>query len=267
MDSYMSGAGLIATSAALAVFGLLAVRRRIDARTLVSCHEVGGYLLSVVGTLYAVLLGLIVVDAMNTFQEAHQTTVQEANALGDIVLLARHMPEPDRTRLVRLTSEYAGLVVGPERAAMDHGQYSPEARRAVLALIDTIMKAEPRDDAAKSLHDQQVGTALQLWNSRRARIAVAARGIPALEWVALVVGGVITVFFTYFFAIENLRVQALMTATVAVLISLNIYLVLMFGYPLSGDLRIDLSCFQQHCEIFEPGPGPGSGSGPAPLAR
>jgi hypothetical protein len=50
--------------------------------------------------------------------------------------------------------------------------------------------------------------------------------------------------FTYAFTIERIRIQIAMTAMVAVVISLNLYLVLMFGHPYSGDLRIDPEGFR-----------------------
>jgi hypothetical protein len=254
MDSYLAGLLLIAGCTLVAVLGLVAVRRRIDAKTLAACHEVGGYLLSVVGTLYAVLLGLIVVDAMGLFQEAHTTTEQEANALADIVLLSERMPAPQRARIARLATAYADLVAGPEWAAMDHGRYLPEARRAARALIDAVFAFEPTTQAQSTLHDAQVEAALQLWNNRRLRTQLAARSVPGLKWTVLITGGLITIVFTYFFAVEHLRVQLLMTALVTASIALNLFLVGMFGHPFSGDLRVDPSCYKVVQELAVPLP-------------
>ena len=261
VDTYMTGFVLVMASAGVAVLGMLAVRRRIEPRVLVACHEVGGYLLSVTGTLYAVLLGLIVVDAMSTFQEAHQTIVQESNALADIVLLARGTPGAQHEELVRLAVEYVELVTGPEWSAMDRGHVSHEARGTALRLIEIVKRTEPRTESEKSIHDAQVGAALQFWNSRRARSILAAQRIPPLKWFVLIVGGVITVIFTYFFVIEHPKIQAAMTALVAVSISLNIFLVVMFGYPFSGELRVDPACFRVIRELAE---DPRLGTDPGP---
>ena len=260
LDSYMAGVGLVAACAIVSVLGLLAVRRRFEPDVLKACHEVGGYLLSVVGTLYSLILGLIVVDAMSTFQQTQEKVVDEANALADIAIIARRLPEPDRSRIRGLTLRYAGLVVDAERMTMDTGRHLPEAQATALELVDAVLGVEPRSGGQANLQQAQADAALRFWNSRRERISIAQRGIPALKWLLLIVGGAMTVFFTYFFAIENLRVQAVMTAIVAILISANIYLVLMFGYPLSGDLHVDLSFFQDHIKIFGEGRMTGLGS-------
>src|SRR5690348_6859122 len=96
IDSYVSGFVLVAGCAALSIVGLLAVRRTVHARALISSHDVGGYLLSIVGTLYAVILGLVVFDSMGKFQQASQTTELEANSLIDVILLADHLPRERR---------------------------------------------------------------------------------------------------------------------------------------------------------------------------
>ena len=48
---------------------------------------------------------------------------------------------------------------------------------------------------------------------------------------------------TYFRVLDDLRIQVALTAMVAVLIALNIFLILMFGYPFSGDLRVGPDSF------------------------
>jgi hypothetical protein len=101
-DSYVAiGSILIFSVSLLSVLGLLVVRKYFDLDKLRSCHEVGGYLLSVVGTMYAVLLGLIVVDAMTKFQAAREIVEQEANSLADVFLLAESLP-PEKCRKIRV---------------------------------------------------------------------------------------------------------------------------------------------------------------------
>src|SRR4051812_12825041 len=110
LDSYLSGAFLVVGSTILSVVGLLVVRRLLHSKNLISSHDVGGYLLSVVGTMYAVILGLIVVDAMGKFQEARQTTDRESNALADIILLSNQLPPEERIRVQTLTLAYIDRV-------------------------------------------------------------------------------------------------------------------------------------------------------------
>ena len=101
MDTYAAGTGMIASSAVAAVAGLILLRRLGYFRNLVISHEASGQYLSIVGTLYAVLLGLIVVDAMERFQHATTLVGQESNALAELIYLAGRMPGPIKADIHR----------------------------------------------------------------------------------------------------------------------------------------------------------------------
>jgi hypothetical protein len=243
IDSYASGALLVATANAAALIGLLATRRPLRRLGMISHHEVGGFLLSVVGTMYAVILGLIVVDALAKFQSGRQTTEAEANALANIVLLADHLPPAERDRIRSLAVSYAHLVIDEEWPLLDAGGFSGEARSVALRLIDALAGLEPRSDREQALYERAIEASEGLWDNRRMRIVAASHGIPRLEWFVLISGGMITVAFTYFFRVDHLRIQAAMTSLVATIIALNLYLVLMFGYPFSGDVKVGCDSF------------------------
>ena len=58
-----------------------AFRKLIGPERLTACHEVGGYYFSVVGTFYAVLVGLIIFDAQARFDDAKTDVESESSAL------------------------------------------------------------------------------------------------------------------------------------------------------------------------------------------
>jgi hypothetical protein len=244
LDSYLSGFFLIGASTLVSIIGLLVVRRLLHSKNLISSHDVGGYLLSVVGTMYAVILGLIVVDAMGKFQEARQTTERESNALADLILLSNQLPPEQRTRVQTLALAYIDRVLEDEWPILDYGRFAPSARHAAIDLINCVSGFDPKTNKEQEIYAAEVEALCEFWNCRRTRINTAAHGLPALEWFVLIVGGVITISFTYFFKLEHLQIQIIMTVMVASMIALCLYLVLMFGYPYSGELKVDPSNFR-----------------------
>jgi len=79
---------LIALVVAIAVGGLFLARKAFDLEHLKETHEVGGVLFSAIGTLYAVLLGLIVVDAMSKFTVTRDIVQNEANNVANVYILS-----------------------------------------------------------------------------------------------------------------------------------------------------------------------------------
>src|SRR6516164_8312999 len=93
MNGYMFGFLVVSITACLSVLGMLLVRRRVPFNELSSYHEVAGYLLSVVGTLYAVLLGFVVVDAMQHMQDVRGLVSMEASGLANVFLCSEGLPD------------------------------------------------------------------------------------------------------------------------------------------------------------------------------
>ncbi len=261
IDSYLSGFLLVTASGGLSILGLLTVRRMLRSKDLISCHDVGGYLLSVVGTMYAVILGLIVVDSMSKFQQARTTTEQESNALADLILLSNQLPRQERQEIQTLALEYVRRVVDDEWPMLDRGEHSMEARRAAVLLIDAVCRFDPTTEREKAIYQAELTAACQLWDCRRIRTVTARHGVPPLEWFVLLAGAVVTVTFTYFFKMEHLKIQVIMTVMVSTIIALNLFLVLMFGYPFSGDVKIGSDCFNVAQSIIEHR----TGRAPAPV--
>jgi hypothetical protein len=251
LNSYAACCLLVLGSGLIAVVGLLLARKTVNFEKLRSSHDVGGYLLAVAGTLYSVLLGLVVVDAMQNHHHAREITERETYNLADVFLLAQRLPEPKRTEIRKLCSSYTQSVIDTEWPLMSSATYCPIAEAKAIDLMELLMDFAPRGENEKDLYPQMVQEASQFWQNRQSRLNIAEKGIPTAEWVVLIAGALIVIFFTYLFGLENFRLQVIMTALVAILISLNLVLLLLFAYPFSGDLSIQSDAFNTVKGIFE----------------
>jgi hypothetical protein len=234
---------------ALATVALM--RWLLPTRILLGAHSVTGNVLSIVGTLYAVLLGLIVVDAMVHFEQAMEGAQQESNCLADIFLLADRLPEPQRSRVRDLCRTYADEVAEGEWPRMAEGRMSVEARRTALALAKALDDFEPVTEAQKTVFPLILEQTRQLWDERRDRANATQYGIPAVEWFALLVGAAVMVIFVGLFSVEHAGLQYLLTTLAALVIGLNLYLVWLFAYPFAGDLTVSNRPFLLDIGIFE----------------
>ena len=250
-DTILGGTMLVLAATGLSIAGLLVARKVFDLQKLRESHEVGGYLLSVVGTLYAVLLGLIVVDAMAKFQNARLVTEEEANNLADVFVLAASLPKDLCNHVRKDCIQYADQVIKSEWPKMDKGEVDIEARRIIVHMNVELSTFEPQTENQKAIYPLLLSAVSDVWHTRRERTNFAIHGPPVVEWVSLAIGSIITVFFTYFFNSAHLKIQIVMTSMVALLISLNLYLFLLFSYPFSGDVCVGPEPFEVDKMIFE----------------
>lgn len=231
---------------------LVALTRRLFSReTLRQGQELTGNHLSVVGTLYAVLLGLIVVDALVRFQRAIDVVQDESNALADIFLLADRLPETDRLRVQECCKTYARLVVDDEWPLMATGHVSMAARKSAFSLARSLQDFEPVTEAQKVVYPLLLDQIRALWDCRRERVGTAEYGIPAVEWFVLILGAAVTVLCAGLFRSQSVSLQRFLTTLAALLIGLNLYLVALFGYPFAGELTVSSRPFVVDIMMFE----------------
>ncbi len=238
MSSILLGVILLGGGTALSVFGLVLVRRFFKVDELQAHHEVAGYMLSILGTLYAVVLGFVVVSASNDVADAKHNIGSEVNAILDINRMADGFPKDRREKISQALTNYCDAVVNEEWQGMDSFIISPKTVQAGSALWTAIKNTQPVSPKEQALYGTLLENYTKMVDARRMRLVTAHGGIPLPLWVVLVVGAITTIGFTYFFGVEKFGYQVVMTSLVTITLLLNLYLVIVNSHPFSGEFRI-----------------------------
>jgi ABC-type branched-subunit amino acid transport system permease subunit len=90
-----------------------------------------------------------------------------------------------------------------------------------------------------------------LADNHRMRLEALHNGLPVVLWMVLVIGGIATIVFTYFFSAHRLQIQLIMVSMVSLVICLNIFLLASYDDPFSGDVRIAPSAFEADIQTFK----------------
>jgi hypothetical protein len=238
LDYYHVGVPAIFISIAAILYGQSVLKRYLGAETIEKCHEVGSYYLSIIGTFYAVLLGLIVVDAMTKFKGAQLSVDHEVSSLIRIYSSAERFPER-RYRLESDVKNYVDEVIKVEFPMMEsQGLADGKARDLALQIMQTVKSIEPVTENQKAVFPILLTEVADLLTTRWERTRGPNLGEPAVEWVILIIGGLLTIILTFFFTIESHGIHMFMRAGVALTILMSLYLTFLFGSPFSGDLKI-----------------------------
>jgi hypothetical protein len=149
---------------------------------------------------------------------------------------------------------------------MERAEMNRDARRTALALAQSLNDFEPQTEAHKAVYPFMLEKISELWDMRRNRGGTALYGIPVVEWVSLILGAVVTIFFAGLFSVGNARLQMVVTTLTALVIGLNLYLVCLFGYPFAGELSVSSRPFDVDIEVFrgmyDASPAPEAAPGP-----
>ena len=238
------GVLVVLAAVLVAVGGLMLVERFVSSSLRQEHNDVAGFIYAVVGIVYAVLLALVVIAAWEEHEAAKDTAHSEANELAEIFWLAQRLPEPEGPRLQELARSYARVVVDEEWPLVEReGRASPRAWDLLDEMRLAVQNLEVSTQADQVLYAQGLERVHDLADARRARLVETDESIPAILWVVLVVGGVVTVGFTYLFGMENTWAHRLMVAALAGIIALVLFTIGVLEFPFSGGARIGPEAF------------------------
>jgi Protein of unknown function (DUF4239) len=238
MGTWFYSIFVVAGSVLASIGGLLLVRKIISADILRQHHELAGNILAVVGTLNAVLLGLVILEAQSRFQQARTNEAAESSAIADIRLYAEYLPEPTRSAVDRHVSKYVTLVREKEWDLPPAEQPNKEAVHEFHCLWNLVCAFKPATAKEQNLQTSMLASLTQSFDLRRFRVTSGRHGLPQILWAVLIICSVTTVVFTYFFAGEKIWVQALMVALLSITLAMGILVVSILGNPYVGDWKI-----------------------------
>jgi hypothetical protein len=215
-------------------------------------NDVAGFIFAVVGVMYAVLLGFVVVALWQNEDSARQTTFQEADALANVYWISREMPAPLGPRIERETLAYARSVTDDEWPLMAHHRSSPQDTSLVYAIRSDVMSFTPADSRQQVLYDHAVSHVESLASERRLRLNEVKDEVPGLLWVALIGGGVITVGFAYLFGLRSTIAHLLMLCSLTALVAVSLLVVKEMDYPYSGVAHVQPTAFEVFLQRLPP---------------
>jgi hypothetical protein len=229
----------------VAVAGLVLVQRLVPPERREGQNDVAGFIYSVLGVAYAVLLAFVVIAVWQDYETAQTNLESEAHELAGVYFLASELPEPDRTRVQELVRTYARVVVDEEWPMMEQGQTSPRAGSLLNQLRLQLLGFDPHTAGEQVLYDRGLTQLHDATDARRSRQLEVREGIPELLWVVLVGGGVVTVSFTYLFGLKSNLAHALMVAALTLVICGILFTIGEFDYPFSGVVEIRPDAFKE----------------------
>lgn len=232
------GVLIVVFSVLCALAGLRLVRRRVPAEILEKSHDVAGFIIAVVGTIYAVLLAFMVIVVWEQFEDARTIAAREANYLGDVDYMARGFPlEISRPIHLGLIA-YGQAVVRQEWTRMTSKGADPGARGALFNVWRVCHRISPSNPRETVLYQTLISRLADLNDSRRLRLHAAQASLPGIMWILLIGGGIITISFTYFFAVRTTAIQSLMTVSLTTLIAFILFLIYAIDRPFVGCVTV-----------------------------
>lgn len=244
---------------AFSLAGLFLVRRRVSGERLQEQHDVAAASFAVIGGLYGIVLAFVLVSSWERFETAREKAEAEANALADLYRHAHGMGEPYRSALTDKVIAYAHSVIEEEWPSMSHGEMNEHTQEIYESVWATVL-AEPANDSKEAAIFQNTLSKLDDFSdARRDRMLYTRVTMPEIVWGFLLVSGVVTIAFSYFFGSKYFAAQLIMTAALAGTIGAALFLIQEMQTPFSGSVQVPPYGFGHFLEtVGSPSKGPPS---------
>lgn len=228
------GVGSVGIAVILALGGFLVVRRLAEHTRLVRQHDVAGFLIAVVGVIYAVLLAFMVVIQWENYSAARQDASTEAKAIGGIYRDSVALG-PAGNHLRVAVTKYANAVATVEWPYMaTHLSEDPRVDPYRNAMWKAVTGLRVTNPTAQEIVKDAIANVSRAGDARRTRVDDSSSELSPVMWAVLIAGGILTVGFCYFFSLESFASQAAMISILATLITLSLFLILTLDLPFTG---------------------------------
>lgn len=116
---------------------------------------------------------------------------------------------------------------------------SPE----VYAVLDDMSLTLVQLPAATTVQQAYVAAEADRFNQlvgfRSQRLDDVEKGVPAVLWIALGVGAVVTIGFAMIFGLQSTMLHVIMTAGLSAVIGVLFFVALAIDHPFEGDVAVD----------------------------
>jgi hypothetical protein len=242
---------ILTTSVSLA--GLRFVRKKYPAEVLKENQEVAAIIFNAFGLLYGVVVAFVVFVTWSGYDDATKNLQMEANETIDIFHSAKAFPEPAKTTIRQGLMDYVASVYNDELKRMSVGEVSLNSRGTLRNLLNFFNSMDQTLAPNRELYAETLSCFNKLAEYRRLRVFAGNNTIPSVIWVVLLTGGLITVSYTYFLGVKNIRAQYLMTSALTVTITLILVLIYILDHPFTGVSSVSVEPLRQAMDVMQQG--------------
>lgn len=251
MDVRVLAVVVIGCCILFAVAGVAVTRRFLHGRVREGHNDVLVPMFLTAGTIYAVLLGFLVVAVWEAYDNAHANVGEEASTLATMYRQTNGMPDDERDAMRDHLREYAEKVASSEWIIQAKtGGADKDARRAVADIYREFAQMQPQQ-ANSSINQAFLANMSIVAADRNKRTLQSGEQLPTVLWVGLLMGAVVVIGMTFLLYMEMTAPHVVMAGVMAGLIGTLLFVAMAFDRPFSGPLALSPEPFEHSLSVFK----------------
>lgn len=234
------------------IIGFVIVQRLVPVSVRRAHNEVAGFVFSVVGVMYGVLLAFVVIVVWEQYSESRVNTRHESSVAVSLQhAMGAYADASDSPDLRPALLGYLHEIVAGEFPVMAAQRRLPPVSQALEAIWQGVQGLSPTSLRQQVLYGELIGKLNELERLRAERLGDAHEELPHVIWLALIAGAVLTIGFAFFLGTENVSAHGVMIAVLGALVGVVFYVIVELDHPFSGAVSIGAEGFQDIIEMIE----------------
>lgn len=218
--------------------GRIAIRKFPFATIVESGEGIGSYC-NVIGVLYAIVLGYVLVNVYESYSLASEKSEQETSLVIDLFRDADGLPGIQGLLYQKATIEYVDSVIDQEWKYMIKNQtHHPETFDKFSNLYNLAKRIKCESDEERIFLEQIVVRLNELSSTRRERVQLASARLPDMLWAMLLGVGTVSFGMCFIFPIENHKIRMTLLCSTAAVMTFTTLLIYILDRPYNGTLGI-----------------------------
>jgi hypothetical protein len=193
--------------------------------------------LSVIGTMFAVMLAFVILLALQSYQRAREGASVEAVAVTELSSVAGTFQPPASDRLQGGLVCYSRAVIADEWPAMRQGRESDLVESWIDTLHRDFASTDPKGAREQAAYAQWFDEQAERRQGRRERLSEATPFVPIPLWFVLGLGAALTI--TYMVVQADRRegplIQALPVGFVTALVTAGLLVIYFLDHPYAAN--------------------------------
>ena len=251
MNTFGLGLMVVVAPAILTGLIVLLARRFMHERVREGHNDVLVPLFLTAGTIYAVMLGFLVVVVWEAYGDAKENVALEASTLTTMYRQTNGMQAEEIKAMREHIRAYTEAVVSKEwEIQAKTGGAAPEARREI-ANIYREYSHMPADIANSSINREFLSQFSLVTAARNKRTLQAGEDVPWVLWFGLIGGATIVVAMSCVLYMDTWWPHVVMSGVLALMIGMLLFITIILSKPFQGALALEPGPFEHSLSVYK----------------
>ncbi len=204
-----------------------------------SIGQTASTVLQAITVVYAIVIGFVIIDEYNQFQDAESHLGDKAAAIVIVVENAHAFPPDEKRAITEDALHYTRLLINqglPKLAST--GSLDLATGRSLHHLYETVQSVEPTTQVQRTAYDSIVRSLDAIVATRSDLLGDARAAIPASLFWVLVLLGVATMATAAVLDTKHRRSHLMILSMLAIAVGANLALVVGLDYPYKGTIKV-----------------------------